>query len=274
LKIRRAAIYARPDRKEALELAREAFRLLSEQGVEVFYDTSIANMLNGPSIELRFQDVDAVIVIGGDGTLLRVLQLLHDRAPVLHLVRMGRKAFLFEDTDPRQSIQNINKLLEGKYELEIIKRLRVKVLGQEFYALNEAAILALGSKVVGLRVTVDNEVVYSDLEGDGIIVSTPIGSTAYNYSAGGPILHPDLDALSLTPVNPVERYVGPIVVPGRSTVRILVHYTLRPVKLIVDGVVERLLYKGVVVEGVLDGPPIRIARFNKFSRLKAPWLRK
>lgn len=272
--VNRVAIYARPDKEEALELAREAFRILSEEGVEVFYEASIADKLGGPGVDLGSQSVDAVVVIGGDGSLLRVLQLLKDRSPIIHLVRMGRRTVLYEDVEPRQSIQDIRGLLRGEYRLDVLKRLRVKALGREFYALNEAAILALGSKIVRLQVAVDDEPVYPDLTGDGVIVSTPVGSTAYNYSAGGPILHLGLEALVLTPVNPVDRSAGSVVVPGESTVRIMVKYTLRPVRLIVDGAVELPLTTDSVVEAVFNGPPVRIARYTRPSRLKAPWLKR
>ena len=273
--VRSAAIYARPDRGEALELAREAYRLLSRLGLQVFYEASIAGLLGGPAADLRFREVDLVVVIGGDGTLLRLLQLLQDREPLLYLVKLGRRAYLFPDTPPGEAVSRLPELLgSNSFAVEEYRRLRVEGPGFRLYALNEAAVLALGSKVVGLRVQVGDSIVYRGLEGDGLLVSTPAGSTAYNYSAGGPVLHPGLDAVALTPVNPVNRAAGPLVVPGSERVRVLVERTIRPVKLIVDGVVERLLYKGALIEASLRGAPsVRVIREPGVAgRLRLPWM--
>ncbi|BES82780.1 NAD(+)/NADH kinase [Pyrodictium abyssi] len=268
---RLVAIYARPDRREALELAREAYRRLREAGAEPAYDSSIAGLLGGPAVDLRFDHVEGVVVIGGDGTLLRLLQLLGARSPVLHLVRLGRRAFLF-DEPPGEAMERLRDFVEDRYTVEEHKRLSVHARGVEAYALNEAAVLALGSKVAGLRVELeDGTLLYEGLEGDGLIVATPTGSTAYSYSAGGSVVHPGLDAVVVTPVNPVDRRMGSIVVPGGARVRVRVERTTRPVKLIIDGVREHLLARGAVVEAVLRGPPVRIARYRGRGLLRLPW---
>jgi NAD+ kinase len=268
----RVAIYARPDREEALELAREAYRRLESLGAQPYYDVSIAGLVGGQGIDLRFVDVEAVVAIGGDGTVLRLLQLLGERTPIIHLVRLGHRAFLFEPLDPESSLALLEKLVKGEYWVEELPRLKVVAQGFEGLALNEAAVLALGSKVAGLRVMVGEALVYRSLEGDGVIVATPSGSTAYNYSAGGPILHPSMNAVVITPVNPVNRTFGSIVVPGESEVVVFVERTTRPVKLIIDGVQERLLYRGAVVRLRLSGSPARIARYRQRPGwLRLPW---
>ena len=268
---RLVAIYARPDRREALELARDAYRRLREAGAEPVYDASIAGLLRGPGIDLRFEHVEGVVVIGGDGTVLRLLQLLGARSPVLHLVRLGRRAFLF-DEPPGEAMERLRDFVEDRYRVEEHRRLLVRVRGVEALALNEAAVLALGSKVAGLRVELgDGSVAYEGLEGDGLIVATPTGSTAYSYSAGGSVVHPGLDAAIVTPVNPVDRRMGSLVVPGGTPVRIYVEHTTRPVKLIIDGVREHLLARGAVVEAVLRGAPVRIARYRRRGLPRLPW---
>jgi len=268
----RVAIYARPDRLDALELAREAYRRLTGLGARVFYDVSIAGIAGGPGIDLRFDTVDAVVVIGGDGTVLRLLQLLGERSPLLHLIRLGRRAYLFEPLTAEEGLDLLDRLVKGDYRVEELPRLRVRAPGYEGLALNEAAVLALGSKVAGLRVMVGDALTHRGLEGDGVIVATPAGSTAYNYSAGGPVLHPSLDAVVITPVNPVDRSFAPLTVPARLPVTVFVERTTRPVKLIVDGVQERLLYRGALIHAQLGGPPARIARYvQKPGWLRLPW---
>ncbi len=269
----RVAIYARPDREDALLTAREAYRRLSELGAEPLYEASIAGLLGGPGVDLRFTPVDAVVVIGGDGTLLRLLQLLGDRSPILHLVKVARRGFLFEDIPPEESLRLLERLVSGDYWVEELSRLRVTAPGYNGSALNEAAVLALGSKVAGLRVEAGGMVLYKGLEGDGIIASTPTGSSAYNYSAGGPVLHPLLRATVLTPVNPLDRRMGSLVLPGDMEVSILVERTTRPVKLIIDGVQERLLHRGALVKVSLTAPPARVARYREREpRPRLPWL--
>jgi NAD+ kinase len=269
--LRRIAIYARPDRREALELASEAYRRLKELGVEVFYDVSLAGLVDGTIADVRFADVDGVVVIGGDGTLLRLLQLLGSRSPILHLIRLGRKAFFF-DEDARESLEKLADFVEGKFEVEQHIRLNVEVQGLPVYAFNEAAILGTGSKIVVLRVEgPGGEHVYDNLEGDGLIIATPMGSTAYSYSAGGPVLYLSLDAIVLTPVNPLDRSYGSVVLPGRPGVSVEVVYAARPAKLIVDGVYERLLSRGAEVRACLCGPPVKIARYHGIRRLRTPW---
>ncbi len=269
--LRRVAIYARPDRREALQLASEAYRRLRELGVEAFYDVSLAGLVEGPTADIRFADVDGVVVIGGDGTLLRLLQLLGSRAPVLHLVRLGRKAFFF-DEDARASLERLGDFVEERFTVEQRVRLHVEVQGLPVYAFNEAVVLGTGSKIVVLRVEGPRgELVYDNLEGDGLIVATPMGSTAYSYSAGGPVLHLDLDAIVLTPVNPLDRRHGSVVLPGRPGVTVEVVYAARPIKLIVDGVYERLLSRGAEVRACLCGPPVKIARYGGVRGIRTPW---
>ena len=253
-------------------MAREAFRVLSGLGVSTYYDISIAGILEGPAIDLRLRSVDLVVVIGGDGTLLRLLQLLGSSTPLLYLIKYGRRAFLFDDVGLDEALAGIERVVNGRYNIDRYRRLRLRYRGMEMLALNEAAILALGSKTVSLRIQVGDEIVYRGMEGDGVIISTPIGSTAYNYSAGGPVIHPSLDAISITPVNSLGRSAGPLVVPGSATIRVLVEHTIRPVKLIVDGVVEKPLHKGSIIEASLNGAPVHIVRLSGERRIKTPWI--
>jgi len=268
--LRRIAIFARPDLRESIELARRVYERLRVLGAEVYYDISIAGKARGPGIDLRFEDVDGVVVIGGDGTLLRLLQLLGERAPVLHLIRLGHRALLFPE-EPSTAIERLRDFVEENFWIEEHKRLLVETNNSTSYALNEVVITALGSKIAYLDVNLGDETVYEELAGDGVIVATPLGSTAYSYSAGGPVLHPDLDAVAVTPLNPVNRAAGPLVAPGSARIRVLVERTLRPVKLVVDGVVERLLYTGALGEAVLRGPRVRVIRLDGGRRLRLPW---
>jgi len=267
-------VYARPDRPEALEWARRAYERLRALGARVYYEASIAGLLSGPGLDVRLEEFDKAVVIGGDGTLLRFLHLAGEKTPVIHPVRLGRRAFLFEHIPPGEMLELLAAFLEDRYRVESLPRLWVEHRGWRSIALNEAAVLSMGSKTVSLRVVVDGSPVYRGLEGDGVIIATPAGSTAYNYSSGGPVIHPRLRAVALTPVNPVERQAGSLVVPGGSRVEVLVERTIRPVKLVVDGVEERLLYQGAVVAAWLGAPEARLARYREEPEQRLPWLQR
>lgn len=271
--LRRIAIFARPDLRESIILARQVYEKLVRLGVEVYYDLSVADKAGGPGIDLRFEDADGVVVIGGDGTLLRLLQLLGEKSPVLHLIRLGHRAFLFPE-EPSTAIEKLRDFVSENYWVEEHKRLRIETSSYTGFALNEAVITALGSKIAYLDVNVGDEILYEDLAGDGVIVATPLGSTAYSYSAGGPVVHPFLDAVIVTPLNPINRDMGPTVLPGDAALEVVIKYTLRPVKLIIDGAKEQLLTRGARVKASLQGPPVRFARYTKGGMLRLPWRRK
>jgi len=271
--LRRVAIFARPDLRESIELARLVYERLRGLGVEAYYDLSIADKAKGPGLDLRFEDVDGVVVIGGDGTLLRLLQLLGEKSPVLHLIRLGHRAFLFPE-EPSTAIERLRDFVNGNYWVEEHRRLRVETSTSINYALNEAVLTALGSKIVYLDVFLGDEALYEELAGDGIIVATPLGSTAYSYSAGGPVVHPDMNAIVATPLNPISREMGSTVLPGDRVLEIRVKYTLRPVKLIIDGAKEQLLTRGARIRATLQGPPVRFARYTRGGMLRLPWRRK
>ncbi len=271
--LRRIAIFARPDLRESIMLARKVYDKLVRLGAKAYYDLSIADKAGGPGIDLRFEDVDGVVVIGGDGTLLRLLQILGEKSPILHLIRLGHRAFLFPE-EPSIAIERLRDFVFENFWVEEHRRLRIETSNSLSFGLNEAVITALGSKIVYLDVIMGTEKLYEDLAGDGVIVATPLGSTAYSYSAGGPVVYPSLDVVIVTPLNPVSRDMGSIVLPGNMVVEVVVKYTLRPVKLIIDGAKEQLLTRGARVRASLQGPPVRFARYTRGGMLRLPWRRK
>ncbi len=271
--LRRIAIFARPDLRESIMLARKVYDKLVRLGAKAYYDLSIADKAGGPGIDLRFEDVDGVVVIGGDGTLLRLLQILGEKSPILHLIRLGHRAFLFPE-EPSIAIERLRDFVFENFWVEEHRRLRIETSNSLSFGLNEAVITALGSKIVYLDVIMGTEKLYEDLAGDGVIVATPLGSTAYSYSAGGPVVYPSLDVVIVTPLNPVSRDMGSIVLPGNMVVEVVVKYTLRPVKLIIDGAKEQLLTRGARVRASLRGPPVRFARYTRGGMLRLPWRRK
>jgi NAD+ kinase len=167
-----------------------------------------------------------VIVLGGDGTLLAVAKLIaesgHD-IPIL-AVNFGSLGFLTEITRP-EIYETLDTVINGKatHDLRMMLRASATRAGQPLVthlALNDVVFSRTAlSRMIELEVSVGEQFVTS-VKADGLIVATPTGSTAYNLAAGGPIVHPSMDALVLTPIAPHTLTNRPIVIPADREVRV------------------------------------------------------
>jgi NAD+ kinase len=170
--------------------------------------------------------VDMVLVLGGDGTLLSMADCIGDAKsgiPILG-VNFGSLGFLTEITLP-ELYPSLEAALDGRAHVESRMMLRStterdgRTLAQ-LIALNDAVITKTArSRMIDLSVSVGDEFV-TRVRADGLIIATPTGSTAYNLAAGGPIVHPNVDALILTPIAPHTLTNRPVVIPATSAVRV------------------------------------------------------
>ena len=203
-------------------LNRGANVLLDEKTAELLGDTQTP-VLTESDLE---ESVDLVIVVGGDGSMLSAGRNLVDHNIPLLGINRGRLGFL-TDILPADIEQEVTRVLQGKFIessrflLEVEIKRKGKLIGSGT-ALNDI-VLHPGESVrmMEFELTIDGKFVYSQ-RSDGLIVSTPTGSTAYALSGGGPILHPKLDAIGLVPMNPHTLTSRPIVVSGDSDIEILV----------------------------------------------------
>ncbi len=270
-------VYARVDSAEALRIAREVYEVLEALGAEARMELSMKPFIDSGYrfFDIRFEVPAKAVVIGGDGTLLRLLCMVGERpAPVIHPIKSGRKGFFFE-LDAYQGIERLRDFVEEKYQVEVLDRLRVEVRRGGVTeivhaALNEAVIAAPGSKTITLSISVDESPVYEHIEGDGVIVATPAGSTAYSLSAGGPIIDRALKALVVTPVNPVS-WARPVVVAGSSTVEVRVLRASRPPSLYIDGQLFTKLRRGDGIRASISRFPAMLARYGRIRRIALPW---
>ena len=170
-------------------------------------------------------DADLAVVVGGDGSLLAAArELVGRRVPVVG-INLGRVGFM-TDIGLEDMRQSLGRILDGRYALEKRALLDAEIFrGKKSIlrtiALNEA-VVSKGShgRLIEFSLSIDGEFVYK-LRGDGVIVATPTGSTAYALSAQGPILHPALAGLALVPLNPHTLSARPVSVSDRSVVEIL-----------------------------------------------------
>ncbi len=214
-----------------IETLNHLARFLSDAGWQPVVEESTARLLAPGAYEVANQDsmargVDLVIVVGGDGSMLSAARDMVDYDVPLLGVNRGRLGFL-TDILPDELEARVSRVLSGEYVvsdrflLDLSVTRGGKSIG-EGLALNDV-VLHPGKSVrmMEFELNIDRQFVYSQ-RSDGLIVATPTGSTAYALSAGGPILHPRMDALVLVPMNPHTLTSRPIAVPGNSLVEIRV----------------------------------------------------
>lgn len=188
-------------------------------------------------------DVDFAISLGGDGTFLRAASRVGAKGiPVLG-VNMGRLGFL-SDVLPLEVEKALDEIFEGQYKLEEHTVIKVEAEGEPIegnpYALNDIALLKrVDASMITIRCRVNGEYLVT-YQADGLIVSTPTGSTAYNLSNGGPIIVPSADILCLTPVAPHSLNIRPIVINDDCVVELEVESRSHNFLAAIDGRSEKL----------------------------------
>ena len=225
-------ILARQGLVEAAPALRELVSWLRRRGTGIAVEERTAELLDGEpregfAVEALAElaaRVDVLVVLGGDGTLLGASPSLSHRAVPVLGVNFGSLGFLTEITLPELE-KALSGVLDGSYAVEERRMLRavVRRAGEpdvEAEALNDVVVTkAALSRIIELDVSVDGAFV-SAFRADGLIVSSPTGSTAYNLAAGGPILHPRLPAVVLTPICPHMLTNRPLVVSDESAVEV------------------------------------------------------
>jgi len=259
-------VVARRDKEAALKLAYRVYDFLKVSGFEVLVDTEthkhFPHFNKEDVVPLEMMGVDFIIVIGGDGTILRVEHRLRKTIPILG-INMGTLGFLTE-VEPSEAFLAINKLIEGDYYIDERIKLRTYLNGENRVpdALNEVAVLTgIPGKIVHLKYYVDDGLA-DEVRSDGLIVSTPTGSTGYAMSAGGPFLDPRIGGIVIAPLAPIALSSRPIVIPATSKIDIKI-LTLRNVILTVDG--QFYTYLSPDVEITIKKSP-RKTKFVRFSR--------
>lgn len=240
--IRRVMVVAKVGRSEGPRIAGELGRWLSERKIDVLYETEVARALGRESGTSRGRippDVDLVVVAGGDGTLLSVARSAAPQSIPILGINLGSLGFLTE-LQPDEVYDGLEAVLAGRFVIEERQTLRARHLRgnlpqKEYALLNDAVITksALARMIdIALRIDGVDVVTYTS---DGLIVSTPTGSTAYNLSAGGPILDPRMSAFVINPICPHTMTNRPLVVPGSVTIEVSLRSSGEAVYLTLDG---------------------------------------
>ncbi|MBK52689.1 MAG: NAD(+) kinase [Gammaproteobacteria bacterium] len=230
-KFNRIAIVGRPGHTGVAETCARLLKFLSDQNVTVIMDSTTAKLAASPGYELVDREMlsancDLVIVVGGDGSMLKMAKfVVPDDVPVIGINR-GKLGFL-TDVLPDELEEQLSAVLAGDYTVEERFLLDVSYIknGQRHAlasALNDVVLHpGQAAQMIEFELFVEDRFVYSQ-ESDGLIAATPTGSTAYALSAGGPIMHPDLNAIVLVPMYPHSLSSRPIVVDGQSEIKLVV----------------------------------------------------
>jgi NAD+ kinase len=251
MEIRRVGICVKPEQPQLADLIRALEKWLVERGLEAQPDPESGRWTGAPGLprgELAGR-VDLVVVLGGDGTLLAVARAIGDRDVPILGVNLGTLGFLAEIARD-ELFPTLEAVLAGRFRIEERMRLDVSVerdassLGR-YLALNDAVISNTAlSRLVHLETRADGAEL-TTYHADGLIVATPTGSTAYSLSAGGPLLHPTMEALVLTPISAHTLTQRPLVLPETCEVQVRVADARGGhVHLTVDGQVGRQLSEG------------------------------
>lgn len=224
MEFRRVGIVWNPSKRTGFEVARELKNLLDEYSVSVTTGIALAHALGCPELaEGKLEGCDLLVVLGGDGTILSALDYaLPNDIPMLG-INLGRMGFLTE-VDPKDLRRDVISVLEGRYTID--SRTVMTVRGQDerkIFALNEIVVSRSTPSVRVLSLEIEvNGIPVDRISGDGLIVASATGSTAYSLSAGGPIIRPGLDCFVITPICSHTMNARPVVVSSNDTIKIRV----------------------------------------------------
>lgn len=261
---RSVALVISPSRQEAISAAEELAPLLSKAGFSLYTisDVNISRIAKVSHAELP--EIEAAVVLGGDGTILRAAEITLTRNIPLLGINMGHVGFMAEVNRP--TISAIAECIIAKNyvtENRMILRYSVQRDGSEIgsgWALNEVTVERDGTTMVELFVEIDSRPL-SHWGCDGLICSTPTGSTAYAFSAGGPVVWPEVDALVLLPISAHALFSRPMVVSPKS--EILVTIESSEALLSADALRKLPLKKGDKVLLTRDSQTIKLSHVSK-----------
>lgn len=264
--MRHVAIIYKRMRPEAARLAEQLKQWFEKRGVQVFCEENIDNS-GVTCIYQRIEiprTVEAVVVLGGDGTLLSVARFIENRSIPVIGINLGGLGFLTEISADSCSTE-LERILAGDFEIEERMRLRVSAMrdGKEIFAhrvLNDAVINKSAlARIIDLHTSIDGQFL-THYRGDGLIIATPTGSTAYNLSAGGPVVFPTAHAIIITPICPFTLSNRPIILPGHVTVLVELAESATDVTLTCDGQVGCLISRFDRISITAAATPLRLIK--------------
>ena len=270
----RFAIFGNVYQRKKSQAIFKLIAILQNHDAEIYVDRPFYEFITeGQHMDIKVDgifegddfDVDYAISMGGDGTLLKTAARVHSKDTPIIGVNIGRLGFL-ADVVPSEIETAISDIYAGNYRVDEHSVIKIETSGEEKlesgpFALNDIAILKRdNASMISIRASINGEYV-TTYQADGLIVTTPTGSTAYNLSNGGPIIAPGTGTLCLTAVAPHSLNIRPIVVPDSSVISLKVESRSHSVLVAVDGK-STSLHDGTEVRISKAKHTVRIIRFS------------
>jgi len=235
----RVGIISRTDKQKALDIAREISEILKVK-YEVYFDETLNKYFPNDNYSKKSGDIDLLISVGGDGTILKSVRRYRD-TPLLG-INMGTVGYLNEVLP--EEIDSIPSILEN-HTIEERSMISCKIGNRTVEALNDIVIRTeVATRVSQVKVEISGQEYI--VSGDGVIITTPTGSTAYSFSAGGPIIRTNSQEFGITPICPLYRKASPIVYPDHE--KVVVTALDRPCTIVTDGFPEGTMKSGDKIE--------------------------
>jgi NAD+ kinase len=267
--ILRIGLYFKKDNKTACNIAKRIIDLLKKNyDTKIFVEKELSDLIKEIStydVKKASEYVDVIMAIGGDGTVIKVFHEMKDHDVPVMTVRTGHRGVLL-DVSPLELEDRIKDLLEKKFVLREYERIyaysdRFKTLP----ALNDIILTPstefVRMKIIRFSVYKNDRIIYS-LEGDGVIISTPVGSTAYSLAIGGPVIDRRLRAMVITPFASIQLWARPVVLSSDETIKIVLRKDSNPAELIIDGSLRYSVEPGEEIFIKKYHRPARIIRFH------------
>jgi len=254
--MKRIGIICKIGRPAVAEILKDLLPWLRQKNYETYVDLETATILNIEGYQRSEIPslVDVIIVLGGDGTMLGVCRLVKDKGVPILGVNIGGLGFITE-VSADKLYETMEKMFSGECLIEERVMLTANIFRQgeriaEYSVLNDVVVnKAALARIIDFDTYVNNSYV-TTFRSDGLIISTPTGSTAYSLSAGGPILYPTLNCIVLTPICSFTLTNRPIVLPDNVLIRVVIKSMAERVYLTLDGQVGFSLQQHDVVEVV------------------------
>ncbi len=221
------ALFVNRDRDTSLSATKEVISLLQKYNKTVYLDVSLKDEIDIPDLLFTqgdgiFECCDAVFALGGDGTILKIVNQAAEHGVPVAGINLGHLGFLTQAE--RHDLSNLVKILEGDYTVEHRMTLDARIMQNgrctvSYTALNDIIIRGDSAKMISLTADVGGTEASSYLA-DGIIIATSTGSTAYSLSCGGPIVHKALDCMIMTPICPHTMKSRCMIIPPEETIAV------------------------------------------------------
>jgi len=249
------AIIINSSKENALSIAKESIDILLASGAEILITEEFKNIFKNVNVlknEQLYELADIIVVIGGDGTIIHSAKKAAEFSKPVLGINAGRVGYLagLEGNE----LGKLKNLLSGDYSIKSRMLLSVQIGEKEYLSLNDA-VISKGpvSRMIDITVKLHGECI--SYRADGLIAATPVGSTAYSLSAGGPIVDPDLDSIILTPICPQSLYARPILIAPNEVISIS---AIPP-----EGTGAYITIDGEQTCPIIDGQMVKVKRAEK-----------